>query len=128
MSGACTTVCAEEPAGTEGDTEVAAPDQHLTALIDCQALARDEFDRQVFQGRIIELELSLERTVGQAAAPLEQGDGLVQHLLKGHGSPFPLHRFHGQLRLAPSVPHSTSAVQQEISLVHTRVRPVYWHW
>jgi hypothetical protein len=92
-------------------------------------LARDEFDRQVFQGRIVELKLALERAVGQAAAPLEQGDGLVQHLLKGHGSPFPLHRVPRTVTpVAPSVPHSASDVQQEISLVHTRLRPVYWHW
>ena len=92
VSGGCAPVWRWGASRHGGRHRVAAPDQHCAALIDCQALARDEFDRQVFQGRIVELELTLERAIGQAAAPLEQGDGLVQHLLKGHGSPFPLHR------------------------------------
>jgi hypothetical protein len=34
-------------------------------------LALDEFDRQVFQGRVIELELPLEGAVGHPTTPLE---------------------------------------------------------
>ena len=44
---------------------------------------------EIGQGVIIQLELPLEGTIGHPAAPLEQGDRLVQHLLKGHGSPLP---------------------------------------
>src|SRR3989442_1598249 len=36
---------------------------------------------------LVELELQLQGGIGQAAPPLEQGDGLVQPLLKGHTSP-----------------------------------------
>ena len=33
---------------------------------------------------VVELELPLEGAVGQASAPLEHGDRLVENLLKGH--------------------------------------------
>ena len=44
---------------------------------------------QIFEGRVVELELPLERAVGQAAPPLEHGDRLVEDFLKGHDGPFP---------------------------------------
>jgi len=34
---------------------------------------------------IIQMKLQLERAVGQTAAALEHGDGMVKDLLKGHG-------------------------------------------
>jgi hypothetical protein len=62
----------------------AGPNQDVAPLIDRQALALDEFVLQIFQGGVIELELSLEGAVGQASAPLEHGDRVVEDLLKGH--------------------------------------------
>ena len=49
-----------------GGASVARPDQDVAPLIDRQALALDEFVLQIFQGRVIELELPLEGAVGQA--------------------------------------------------------------
>ena len=54
---------------------------------DLHALALDEFVLQIFEGRVIELELPLEGAVGQAAATLEHGYRLVEDLLKGHRQP-----------------------------------------
>src|SRR5262249_38384679 len=62
----------------------ASPDQDVAPLIDRQTLALDEFVLQIVQGRVIELELALEGAVGQAAAPLQHGNRLVENLLKGH--------------------------------------------
>jgi hypothetical protein len=50
-------------------------------------LAGDEFVLQIVQGRIIELELPLEGTVGQASATLEHGHRLAENLIKGHRQP-----------------------------------------
>src|SRR2546430_17526947 len=66
------------------------PDQHAAVFIYRQALAVDQLILERFEVCLVELELQLEGAIGQAAAPLEQGDGLIQYLLKGHGSPFPL--------------------------------------
>ena len=66
---------------------VARPDQNVAPLIDRQALALDEFVLQIFQGRVVELELSLESAVGQAPPALEHGYRLVEDLLKGHRPP-----------------------------------------
>src|SRR5262245_33703057 len=63
------------------------PNQHLTVLIDRQPLTLNEFDREVVQRRVIELKLPLECAVGHPATALEQGDGLVQDLVKGHARP-----------------------------------------
>ena len=63
---------------------VARPDQDVAPLIDCQALALDEFVLQIFQGCVVELELSLEGAVRQASATLEHGYRVVEDLLKGH--------------------------------------------
>jgi hypothetical protein len=40
------------------------PDQDVALLIDRQVLALDEFVLQIFQGRIVELELPLEGAIG----------------------------------------------------------------
>jgi hypothetical protein len=42
----------------------ARPDQDIAPLIDRQALTLDEFVLQIFQGRVVELELPLEGAVG----------------------------------------------------------------
>jgi hypothetical protein len=46
-----------------------------------------EFVLQSLEGLVIQLELALEGAIGHPAAPLEQDNRLVQHLLKGHRSP-----------------------------------------
>ena len=62
----------------------AGPDQDVAPLIERQTLALDEFVLQIFQGCIVELELAFKGAVGQASAPLEHGDRVVEDLLKGH--------------------------------------------
>jgi replicative DNA helicase len=66
---------------------VARPDQDGAPLIGRQALALDEFVLQIFQGRVVELELALQGAVGQASAPLEHGNRVVENLLEGHRRP-----------------------------------------
>src|SRR5262245_1620159 len=63
---------------------LASPHQHLTILIDGKPLPLDELKREVLQCLSIEVELPLERAVGQASSTLEHGDRLVQYLFKGH--------------------------------------------
>jgi hypothetical protein len=50
-------------------------------------LALDEFGFQIFQIRVVELELPLEGAIGQAPSALEHGYRLVEDLLKGHRPP-----------------------------------------
>jgi hypothetical protein len=50
-------------------------------------LALNKFGFQIFQIRVIELELSLEGAIGQAPPTLQHGYRLVEDLLKGHGHP-----------------------------------------
>jgi len=47
------------------------PDQHAIVFIHGQTLAVNEFLLQILQDIIIELELSLESTIGHASAALE---------------------------------------------------------
>ena len=47
------------------------PDQHATIFIHSQALAVNELFLQILQDVIIQLELSLEGTIGHASAALE---------------------------------------------------------
>ena len=63
------------------------PDQHALVFIHCQALAVDELVLQIFQHRVVELELPLEGAVSEAPTPLEHGNRLVEDLLKGHRQP-----------------------------------------
>jgi hypothetical protein len=39
----------------------------------------------IVERRVVELQRSLERAGGQAPPALKPGDGVVEHLLKGHG-------------------------------------------
>jgi hypothetical protein len=48
------------------------------------ALPRKAFDFPIVQRRVIERELSLESTGGEAPLSLEQGYRLIEHLLQGH--------------------------------------------
>ena len=60
------------------------PDQHVAILINRQALALDEFVLQIFEGRVVELELPLQGAIGQTPPALEHGDRVVKDLFKGH--------------------------------------------
>ena len=73
--------------GRRGRYGSAGPDQDCTVFITRQALALDEFVLQIFEGRVVELELPLQGAVGQASPTLEHGDRLVENLLKGHCPP-----------------------------------------
>jgi hypothetical protein len=73
--------------GRRGRYGGAGPDQYCTVFITRQALALDEFVGQIFEGRVVELELPLQRAVGQAPPALEHCYCLVENLLKGHRPP-----------------------------------------
>src|SRR5712691_4467145 len=70
-----------------GPVRTTRPDQDATVLIHRQALALNEFGFQIFQIRVIELELPLEGAIGQAPPTLQHGYRLVEDLLKGHRPP-----------------------------------------
>src|SRR6266446_8665782 len=63
---------------------VARPDEDLAPLIDRHALALDEFVLHILQGRLVELELSLEGAIGQATSLAQEGDHLIQDGYKVH--------------------------------------------
>jgi hypothetical protein len=65
---------------------LACPDQDFALLIDGKALPLDELKREVLQFLGIEVELPLERAIGQAPSTLEHRNRLVQHLFKAHGA------------------------------------------
>src|SRR5262249_34922003 len=69
------------------------PDEDLAILIHSQSLSLDEFGCQIFQIRLIEIELPLEGAIGQAPPALEHGQRFVENLFKGHRHPpLPLRR------------------------------------
>src|SRR5262249_46221209 len=65
---------------------LASPHPHLTILIDGKPLPLDELKCEILQFLGIEVELPLERAVGQASSTLEHGDRLVQYLFKAHSA------------------------------------------
>src|SRR5215813_14150028 len=73
--------------GKRGHIRTTYPDEDTAILIHRQALALDKFGLQIFQIRVIELELPLEGAIGQAPPALEHGDRLVENVLKGHRPP-----------------------------------------
>ena len=60
------------------------PDQNAAFLIHREALAEDELVLEVVQRRVVELELSLERAIGQATPLAQQGNRLIHHRDKVH--------------------------------------------
>src|SRR5262249_17750397 len=70
-----------------GHIRTTRPDQHFPIVVHREPLALDDFNLQVFQGFIIELELPLERAVRHSTTSLEHGHRLVENLLKGHRQP-----------------------------------------
>src|SRR6516165_1326061 len=69
------------------DTVVTRPDKATPRVIDHLGMRIEELLLEVVQRRVIELELPLQGAVGQASAPLEHGDRVVENLLKGHRLP-----------------------------------------
>jgi hypothetical protein len=59
----------------------------LLSKLTLQQPCLDEFVLQIFEGRVVELELPLQRAVGQAPPALEHRYSLVENLLKGHRPP-----------------------------------------
>jgi hypothetical protein len=47
-------------------------------------LAVDEFLLEILNKRAVQVELSFESAIGQAASTLQHGNRLIQNLLKGH--------------------------------------------
>jgi hypothetical protein len=77
--------CVDRGGGPGGShLRVTRPDQNVAPLIDRQALALDEFVLHILQGRVIELELSLEGAIGDAAPLAQQGDHVIHHRDKVH--------------------------------------------
>ena len=60
------------------------PHQHFAVLVHGKTLGLYDLGRQILEDIIIQLKLPFEGTIGHAAAPLEHGQGVVQHLLEGH--------------------------------------------
>ncbi len=56
----------------------------MVAAMDCNLLALDKFELQVFKRFIIKIELPFERSVGQAPTALEHLNGTVQELVEVH--------------------------------------------
>jgi hypothetical protein len=67
-----------------GGTWLACPDQDFAIFIDGKPLPFDELKCEILQFLGIEVELPLERAIGQASSTLEHSNGLVQYLFKAH--------------------------------------------
>src|SRR5882724_3596104 len=73
--------------GGDGRHGFARPDEHALLFIHRHALAVNELVFERLQVRLVQLELELEGSVGQASATLEHRDRLVEDLLKSHRPP-----------------------------------------
>ena len=91
--------------GVRGDQApgVAGPDEDAASLIDGEALALDELIFERLQVRLVELELELERAIGQAAPLAQQRNRLIHHRDKVH----PL----------SSLPDALSEVRMHVSII-----------
>ena len=63
------------------------PDEYGPLLIGRETLTVDEFNFEVFEGLVIELELPLECAIGHAAPLAQQRDHLIHHRDKVHPAP-----------------------------------------
>src|SRR5262249_25648159 len=68
-------------------TGFSGPNQATAVVIDHLWVGVQEFVLEILEGIIIQVELPFERAIGHAASPLEQGNRLIESLLKGHGRP-----------------------------------------
>src|SRR5262249_5875160 len=60
------------------------PDQDSAVLVACQLLGFDEFDLEIFEVSIIEVEAPLQGTIRDASLALQQGNSLLQNGLELH--------------------------------------------
>ena len=67
--------------------DTAGPDQHGVVLVHRYLVHLDEFELDILDIRLIQVELAFERPIRHPALALEQGNRLVQNLLEGHGRP-----------------------------------------
>jgi hypothetical protein len=67
-----------------GHVRTARPHQHCSLFIHGEPLALNEFGLQVLKIVVIQVELALERSIRQAPSTLQEGNRLVEKLLKGH--------------------------------------------
>ena len=65
----------------------AGPDQHGVVLIHRYPVHLDEFELDILDIRLVQVELAFERPIRQPTLALEQGHRLVENLLEGHGHP-----------------------------------------
>src|SRR5262249_29395209 len=65
----------------------AGPDQHGVVLVHRDPVHLDEFELDILDICLVQVELAFERPIRHPALALEQSNRLVQHLLEGHGHP-----------------------------------------
>src|SRR5262245_64541620 len=65
----------------------AGPDQHGAVLVHCDPVHLDEFELQILDIRLVQVELAFECPIRHPALALEHGYCLVENLLKGHRHP-----------------------------------------
>ena len=70
--------------GRRGRCGIADPHQYFTVFITRQPLALDQFHRQVFEERIIQVKLPFEGAIGHPPAALEHGNRLIEDFFKVH--------------------------------------------
>ena len=70
-----------------GRTGVSGPDEATAVVLDDVRVCVEELIREGLQVVVVQTELQREGTIGHAAAALEHGQRLVQHLLEGHALP-----------------------------------------
>src|SRR5262245_42390920 len=65
----------------------ASPDQHGVVLVHRDLVYLDEFELEVLDIRLVQVELAFERPIRDAALTLEQSHRLIQDLLECHSAP-----------------------------------------
>ena len=73
--------------GTSGAGHATGPDEHFAVFIHRQLFGIDEIIFEVFQERIIELQLAFEDPIGDTLLPLEEGKDLCQNGIVVHHRP-----------------------------------------
>src|SRR4029450_11924203 len=53
-------------------TNITTPDEQLSVLVDCELLDSNDLALQILKELVVQLELSLERPIGDALMPLEK--------------------------------------------------------
>ena len=107
-------VCGRRRSGRRSWTGFPGPDQAPTVVSDHVWVGVQEFVLEIFEGVIIQGELPFERAIGDAAAPLEHGNYVIENLLEGHGRPS---------TMLACVPRKRNGRQGRVSLI--RAQGVY---